>query len=61
MSGTFIMCCTGATSRSVSCSFLHRGSLLHHCKPRHRLRRQHYEITGIYIQGVRARGIQYRV
>ena len=30
-SGTFMMCWTGATSKSVSCSFLHLGSLLHHC------------------------------
>lgn len=29
-SGTFMMCWTGATNRSVSCSFLHLGSLLHH-------------------------------
>lgn len=32
MRGTFIMCCTGATKRSVSCSFLQRGSRLHHCR-----------------------------
>jgi hypothetical protein len=30
MSGTFMICCTGATNKSVSCSFLQRGSLLHH-------------------------------
>ncbi len=31
MINTFMMWWTGATSRSVNCSFLQRGSLLHHC------------------------------
>ena len=49
MSGTFMICCTGATNKSVSCSFLQRRSLLHHFRTHHKMRRKHNSITCIYF------------